>query len=251
MSEERIVPPTPQRLAAARREGRVARSAGVTTVVALLAAAVTLWFLCQRTFHTLGWFVRQQLASAGGNLEQAQARLASGRWIDFEWLLWLILPLWMCVLIASALANLAQGGWVWAPQRMVPDAARLWDQRRLTAMISLDRTIDVLVELTKLTVCFTVAAWGMWRVREQLVLGQGDLISGVSVVMRAVLGVVLQVLAALGVVSLADYAIQWWRHRQSLRMTAQEWQAEMKERDKGLNVLKTRPFASHTDERAA
>lgn len=252
MSEERIFPATPQRLAAARREGRVARSASVTSVAALLAAAGGLWWLGGRTFDSLGWFVRQQLTSAG-EIQDAERQLLTGQWLDLGWLAALVVPLLVCVLVVSMLANLAQGGLIWAPQRIAPDGSRLWNSQRLTATFSLARIVDVLIELAKLTVCFGVAGWGLWRAREQLVIGQGDLLSGVSSVMQAVCAVAIQVVVALGVISLGEYAVLWWRHRQSLRMTAQEWQAEMQERDAALHVRKTRPFAGQTTtgERAA
>jgi flagellar biosynthetic protein FlhB len=243
MSDERIFEPTPQRVAQARREGRVARSASLTTVVALLSSCLALWWYGAHIVDSLGWFLRQQLACEA-DLQLTVTQVEQLSTSTSLWLGQLLLPIFGCVFLTAIVANLSQGGFVWAPQRVVPDLGRLGPARRLTTMVAPERLLDVAIEFVKMSLCLTVAAVGLWTNREHLVVGHEEVYRSFAGATECIFRVLFQTLAVLGVISLLEYWLVHWRFRRSLRMTAEEWQAEMKERESTMRVSRLRRFAT-------
>lgn len=243
MSDERIFEPTPQRLAQAKREGHVARSPSLTTVVALSSGCLTLWWLGADMVDSLGWFLREQLTAAG----QLQLTLTDVSQLNTSTAIWLgklLLPIFGCVFVTAIVANLSQGGPVWAPQRVVPDLGRMGSARRVANMVAPDRFLDAAIEFLKMSLCLSVAAVGLWSHRNQLAVGQEDIYGSFAGAAECIFHVLFQALAVLGVISLLEYWLTHWRHRRSLRMTPEEWQAEMKERESTMKVSRLRRFAT-------
>ena len=247
MTEDRVFEPTPQRLARARREGHVARSPGLTTVVALSTGCLVLWWYGGQIVEALGWFTSREITQAADLQMTATDVVRQAKSISI-WGACLLLPVFGCVLLTAVVANLSQGGFVWAPSRISPQVDRLAPSSRLAGMFRSERLVDVIIEVLKMSLCLGVAAWGLWSRREQLAVGHESLHESSARAAACMFHVLFQSLAVLGVLGLVEYAIAHMRYRHSLRMTAEEWQADMKERESTMKVSRLQSFASGSTE---
>ncbi len=243
MSDERIFDPTPQRIARAKREGNVARSASLVTVVTMLGGFLLLWWYGAHLVESLGQFLRTRLASAP-QLELSVSGASQLGRDSATWMGQLLLPILICAFAVAIVANWTQGGWVWAPQRVSPDLQRLHPGKRLTSMFSTERLFDASIELLKMGVCLSVAAVGLWSNRTRLAVGSEGVFESFAGATECIFQIVFLSLAALGVISLAEYWLATSRHRRSLRMTAEEYQAEMKDRAPAMSVKRPNRYAS-------
>ena len=208
-----------------------------------MSGCLLLWWYGRHMISLLGLQLRDQLGAAGSlrmNVNDvAELNFATALSIGQ-----LLLPVFVCVFCAALVANLTQGGLVWAPSRIEPDLSRLQPGRRVASLVSWDRVVDAGLELLKMSVCLSVAGLALWAKRDQLAVGQESVYASFASAARCIFEVLFLALAALGSISLVEYWLTTLRHRKSLRMTAEEWQAEMKESEAAMSVKQMRKFAT-------
>lgn len=122
MSDERVIPPSARRLQAARAEGRFPRSREVAAGVLILLALSILSMSGANWFTASMDTLRESLTAEpmlAPTLEHVQG------W-GKQWLLrlcWKLLPI-LCFSMAAVWSlQLIQGGPVWLPQRLLPQAS--------------------------------------------------------------------------------------------------------------------------------
>lgn len=227
-AEERTESPTPHRREEARKEGRVARSADLTSSVALLAGLVLLNLFGPEMFGRL-----LALMSAIG--EPASARAADlPAWIERVGYgaAALLLPFLLAVLVATALAALLQTGGVVSWKPLTPKLEHLDPIKGVRRVFSMDALAKLGISLLK-TVLVAAVAFATIASQIAPVLGAGQL--GPRELLPVGGGIIFTLALRLGLVllvlGLLDYFYQWWKHEKSLRMTKQEIKDELKRMD--------------------
>lgn len=223
MAEEtdlsRTEPASPQRLLAARRAGDVPRSAEWSTWLVLLAGAGVLSEGAPRLFTAMQQLIQTAFRQAAHPLNN-----------PFELthtLLWLVLPVLLVVFVVALLAPLLLRGWVFVPDALRFDAARLRIFSALSRLGSADAGFDAVLFLLKVALFVGVAVWalnaGDWSAvapgvsangsHEMVWLGRGLLI----------------LIGWLALAAVLDAGWRRWRYRLRHAMTWQEVLAEARE----------------------
>lgn len=228
--------PTPERLRAARRDGRVPRNRNLTAVFVVMAG---LGLVAMRAETCVCQWGRMMISlwSEGPLVGEDPAQSIDQAFTLLRAVAQTMLPLLLGLLVVAFLVPIFQGGWVWAPRRLLPDMARLSPERGLREAFTSERFVEGLLALIKLGVALAVSVSCLWIRREELALcSRGDLGMGAAVMASLVLSVALYACSGVLIVSFVEYAYRWSRHRASLRMTIQEYRESMQERDAQLRV---------------
>jgi flagellar biosynthesis protein FlhB len=234
MAEERFEsgsePASSRRLREARARGEVPRSAELVSLAMLLAAAGMLSFGGGTLYQGLISMLAQGLQGAATFSFQHAIDLASigGK---------ALLPLLAVVFLAASIAPLLLSGWVFAPQVMALEPARLDPLQSLRRLFSLKGMYGVIKSLLAVGVlgamvwAYVRQTWPqllvLWGTKPQVSLpgmaiwlGKGLMISAGTVALTALL----------------DALWQWWRYLAGLSMTRGEVLAEAQEEEMSAAV---------------
>jgi flagellar biosynthetic protein FlhB len=124
---------------------------------------------------------------------------------------------------------LAQTWFLFLPDKIAPDVARLHPGRGWQRLLEGGNGVRSLLGLVKLLTIVAVAAGTLWGDRERLLttlaLAPAPL---AATLFQLLLDVGLRVALALAALAVLDYGYQFWRHEQQLWMTRQELQEEQR-----------------------
>jgi len=225
---EKTLDPTPHRRQQARREGHVAKSHELSSTGTLMVGLAALALLGGGLAGFLADFCRQQLS--GPPWLSADANFVADQWNAALWAVgrW-TLPILGLVCAGAAAVHLLQSGFLFLPQRLAPDLSRLDPMLGIRRMFSTAGAVRLALGLAKSAILLVAVAAVLYSQCDALLalsgLAPGPMAAqmGHILIWTAIkLGGVLLVLA------LADYAYQWHRHEQELKMTPQELREELR-----------------------
>jgi flagellar biosynthetic protein FlhB len=240
---EKSLDPTPHRRQQARREGHVAKSHDLGSAAMLLAGLAVLMMLGGGLAKFLVDYCRSQLGSQPWLAVDAESVV--GHWNATLWALGrYLLPILGLLCLAGAAVNVLQIGFLFLPQRLAFDLARLDPLQGLRRIFSTANLVQLGFGIFKLVAVLGVAGVVLYNQRNAI-LGLIYLApSAIAMqVTQIVLWTALKVGAALLVLALLDYAYQWWRHEQDLKMTPQELQEELRNLEGNPQVIARRKQA--------
>lgn len=227
-ASEKTIAPTPHRRQQAREEGRVAHSQDLAAAVLLVVGLATVLTLGGRLLEFFARLAQRQWGGAAWMTADSEFAVEQGRTLVVE-LAGTVAPLMGLLVAAGLVVHVAQTGFLWLPQRIVPDFNRVSPVTGWRRMMSMANWMRLAMGLVKLAVVGIVAGCSLYARRDEIVgsaalsLPQlGAFISDIAVWTG------LQIASALLGVAVLDYAYQWWRLQQELRMTPQELREEMK-----------------------
>jgi flagellar biosynthetic protein FlhB len=218
---------TPHRRQQAREKGHVAFSQDLSSALVLVGGVLALLYLGDRLVQTLAHLVQTHVsgadlstdpASANAALQRVLAEVARGG-----------LPLLVVLTLIGGLASVLQTGFLYVPQRVMPDFGRLSLLRGFQRIFSLAGVVRLGFGLFKVLVIFMVAGGVVYLRRAELLAAADYDVATLAVFLIDItLKTALWVGAALLVLAAFDYAWQRIRHERDLRMTPQEVREEMK-----------------------
>lgn len=223
---EKTFDPTPHRRQQARREGHVARSRDLASAAMLLLG---LGILAALGGSLAGFLVELCRGQLGGRAWlNADADFAVAQWHTVLWGLGRrLLPVLGLIFLAGIAVNVLQTGFLFLPQRLKPDPARINPLGGLARMFSAPNLVGLAFGVVKLIV---VGGVGF-----AVLYGECEAVAGLTSLApaemslslgRILLWTGLKLGAALFVLALLDYGYQRWRHERDLRMTPQELREE-------------------------
>lgn len=227
--EGRTEEPSEHKIRKAREEGKVAKSADLTSTLVLLVTTVTLAVLAGGILNNCASLVRFFLSLAGrpdSISGQAMYRACMGYFIRIA------LPLCLAAFLAALVGNVVQVGFLFTAKPITPDFTRIaprigrWLQRSFVsreAVFNLAKTI-VKAALVAAIVYVNIAG-AMTRV-ERLVLS--PLFAGISLVADIGFRIIVEAAVAMLAIALIDYWFQRRQHMESLKMSKQEMKEERK-----------------------
>jgi flagellar biosynthetic protein FlhB len=206
----------------------VAKSQDLGSAALLILAMVTLLTLGGGLVEWLVEYCRQQLGGKpwlATDPETAvfhwnQTMLALARWLA---------PLFGLLLAAAVAVNVAQVGFLFLPEKLAPDLARIDPLQGIRRLFSLPNVMRLAFGLFKIAVIAAVALTSLYNQR-QAILGLSALaVPEMALFMTQVLlWTALRIGVALLILSILDYGFQRWKYERDLRMTPQEMREEMK-----------------------
>ncbi|WP_417604479.1 flagellar biosynthesis protein FlhB [Oceanimonas baumannii] len=227
-SQDKSEQPTEQRKRKARREGQVARSKDLNTVVLLFLGGLVLWW--QTT--ALGAFFRRLFTLAmelPAVATHEPAHMLELLELALMATLWALLPVFLTLSVLLMLSGLVPGGLLFSWDSLQPKLSRLDPLSGLKRMFSRQTLVELLKSMLKVTLLGGTLAVLLYSQWERLVfLGRMPLVTGFGQGLGLLVLAVLALCAALAVIALLDVPFQKWSMNQKLKMTRQEVKDEQK-----------------------
>ena len=219
---------TPRRRQQARSQGHVAKSQDLVSALVMTGGLLALWIAGAGFGQFITDFATQQLSQpswqplTAGSLNNTcfQVVAATGRSLA---------PIMAIVMVVAVVANLGQTGFLFLPQRIAFDFNRIQPMTGMRRWTSTANLMQTQFGLAKTLVVITVALFGLWTHREQimgLVSQDPQLLTGT--LLKLVFTISLQVSFALVVLALTDYAFQRWQYEHNLRLSDDEMREELR-----------------------
>jgi flagellar biosynthetic protein FlhB len=221
-SEEKRHAPTDRRLRQAAEKGNIKRSqdfpkAAVTTAM-IVGAMTAAGGLC----GNLADYCASWLSLAG-----VSSVADANSWVHS--MIGVVGPVVFFFAAISLFASLFSGGWVFSLEQLMPDFSKIMPDHGLGQVFSMNGLVETGKNLLKVTVIG--GAGGV-----MIILHQQDFAALAGLTTPApglVLSLAFQALVVVGIVVLtlgsADLGLQYWMHRQQLRMSDSEIREEMKD----------------------
>lgn len=237
---EKTQEPTQHRRQQAREEGQVAKSQDLGSAAILLAGASGLLLMGKRLieffwgYSTTAWGDDAWLT--------ADTTFAVAAWNQtLTWLAPALLPLLVGFMLIAALAEMAQVGILWTPNRLMPDISRLDPIQGFSRIFSMSGAVRILFGLVKIALVGGIAFWSLYGERDTVfALAALDLRQLAWYLVEVLLWTTLKIAGFLLALALLDYLYQWWRHEQDLRMTLEEVREEMRNQQGDPQILARR-----------
>ena len=218
---ERTEPPTRLRLAEARKRGQVPRSADLTAAAVLLAGLGALALSGPRLADELVRMAASLLSFDSPSPDRAA--LAAPLWTAVAPVLWTLAPFWAAIVVAAAVAGVAQVGLPAGSEVIRPRAERLSPAAGLRRLVSGRGLIRAGLAMAKLAavalVSFTTIRSQLPRIEAASGAGVGDQAAAAG---RMIGHLSLRVVGVLAALSAVDWVYQRYQHRRDLMMTRRE-----------------------------
>ncbi|MCV6615604.1 MAG: flagellar biosynthesis protein FlhB [Cellvibrionaceae bacterium] len=228
-SQEKTEQPTPKRLEKAREEGQVPRSRELTTSVLLLGGTICLF--------VLGGFITERLkAIVSYNLAIEREAIFDTN-LMFSHLgeslydgLWVLLPIFAVLAIASIVGPIALGGWLFSAKSMAPKASRMNPLAGLKRMFGVKGLMELAKSVGKVLVVLILSLVLLnWLQEDILRLAYQDIYVALknSMVISGYAAIILA--ASTILIAIVDVPFQIWDNSRKLKMSMQEIKDEMKD----------------------
>ncbi len=229
--EGRTEDPTEQKIRKAREEeGKVAKSADVTSAIMLVLATLTIAVLSRWLWNTMlemvGFFVRQ----TGEINPRSEAGVLAAAF--YSYLIRLSLPVAAVCFVAALAGNLMQVGFMFTPKPITPDPKRIapnfgkWIKRSFGGE---EAAYNMAKNLGKIFLILLVSVLTVQPQIGRLIrLVDGTPYHGVILIAELAFRILLWTGVIFLVLSLFDYFFQKRQHLESLKMTKQEVKEERK-----------------------
>ena len=221
-TDQRTEQPTALRLAEARRQGQVARSADLTGVAVLLAAVVVLWLAGDV-------LLRELTEMVGGMLSFAHVApdvgIATGGsvWSAAGPVVWIAVCFCGVVALTAVLAGIAQVGLRMSGEVIRPQLDRLSAGQGLRRIFSSRGLVRATGALAKIAAVALVAGVTIRGQLPEIASACGFGLERQGASAWAMLGrMAWKIVLVLAVLGAIDWVYQWRIHRQDLMMTRRE-----------------------------
>ncbi len=246
--------PTPHRRQQARQQGHVAKSHDLTSAGMSLLGLAVLAMLGGGLLGFLAEYCRRQLGGEPWLVADAAFTIHHGLAV-----LWgvgrYLLPILGLLCLAGVVVNVVQVGFLFLPDKVAIDPARIDPLQGLQRLFSLGNLARLGLAVLKTAVVLAVAG--------VVIYGQRDTILGLTGLpipqltrqaAQIIFWTALEIGAALFALSLLDYSYQWWKHEQDLKLTPPELREELRNLEGNPQVVarrKHRQLEQDTNRRAA
>lgn len=228
-AQEKTEEATPKRQEKAREDGQVPRSRELTTSAVLLAGTVGLWVFGGLITQTLAEVLRFNFELERADLFDPQrmfVQLGHSFWASLASLI----PLFVVLGVAAAMAPIALGGWLLSAKSLAPKSSRLDPVAGLKRMFSAKSLVELFKSIGK--VGFVVTAAYLTLVmfeKELLLLSQLSVEGGIAHSLYISLWAAIWISASTLAIAMIDIPFQIYDHSKKLKMSRQEVKDEMKD----------------------
>lgn len=228
--EGRTEDPTEQKIRKAREDGKVAKSADVSSAVVLLFSVVALGILGNYMLTNLLDMTRYYLERAG-NVDVTESGVLMRAF--FGYFIRISLPLAMVAFVAAVFGNVVQFGFLFTTKPITPDFNRIapkfgkWVER---SFASTEALFNFARNTGKVLVIGSIAFIVIRSRFDQLAnMLRVPYLQAFGFIAQSVFVLLLSAAVTLLILSLFDYLFQRQQHREQLKMTKQEVKEERKQ----------------------
>ena len=237
--QERTEQATPKRREEARKRGQVARSMELTSAAMILGSAMALFLMGPMAIVRS----REQIVHTWTGLSTAPMTQQGFLFLmqaSIGTTLAIVLPIALFLSGVGILSYLLQQGFLWAPDQLLPDVARINPIEGFKRIFSVRALVNLVKTLIKFSLLAAITYWVIrgqmpsvvtsLQVEPQQMLGLSGGLMGRLIIWSGTL------IAVLGFI---DYAFEHWEHERRLRMSRQELREEFKQTE-GDPLLRAR-----------
>ncbi|MBR9856994.1 MAG: flagellar biosynthesis protein FlhB [Gammaproteobacteria bacterium] len=230
-SQDKSEQPTEQKKRKARRQGQVARSKDLNTVVLLLLGGIMLlWQTAALSDFFKRLFILNMELPAVATREPEQMMLYLEQSLMAA--VWALLPLFLTLSVLLVFSGLMPGGLLLSWDSLQPKFERLNPLSGLKRMFSKQTLVELLKAMLKVSLLGGALAGILYSQWERLVfLGRQSLYTGFGQGLGLLVLAVLVLCVVLALVAVIDVPFQRWSMTQKLKMTKQEVKDEQKSSD--------------------
>lgn len=219
--------PTQHRRDEARRKGQIPKSQDLASAALLVGALLALMYFGRGMSQFFVEYLKLQLGTAWLHTDRdttvAQYRDMLGELGES------VLPFLGAILLVAVAVNVGQIGFMFLPEKLAFDFGRINPIKGVGRLFTLSNFTRLGFGVFKIIIVACVAFWSLWGRKEEIVtLGLHSALQVSIFIVDVSLWTALKIGAALLILALLDYAFQYWKHEQDLRMTDQEMQEEMR-----------------------
>lgn len=214
--------PTARRLRQEAEKGNVRRSQDLPKAAAIVLVVTIALNAAAVVGNRLSGMFATDLAQAGAG----GVGLAAG-WAAA--VAHAVAPLLLLVAAMSCLASLAPGGWVFALQTLAPDWSKMLPSHGLGQVFSGTGILETLKSVLKFLVIGGAGALMIAGAMPDFLALAAPVAPPGGALVGICLHILTAVCAAIVLLAVGDVGLQYWMHRQKLRMTDNEMRDEMKE----------------------
>jgi flagellar biosynthetic protein FlhB len=239
-SGEKSQDPTPHRRQQAREEGQVVHSQDLAAAALLTVGLIVLLTMSGPVMRFFEAFALEQL---GGDawLSTDRDSLTQFWWATSWDLAKVVLPVLGVLLLTGVLAHLFQVGFLFLPNKLLPDVSRLNPLSGFSRIFSMASAVQLVFGCFKIAVVAGVAYWSLSSRQDELLALAGLELPQIATFMTEILlWTSIKVCVALFLLALMDYLYQYRRQEQNLKMTPQEVREEMKNLQGNPEVISRR-----------
>jgi len=227
--EDRTEQPTEKRLREARERGDVPRSRELGNVAVLGAASIALLSTGAHIASTARTWLHDALVIDPAMVGQHDRMLAHAGRLVVDLLL-PFAPVIGVTLLACLIGPAVMGSLRISGQALQPDFKRLSPLAGLSRMYGRDSLVELFKSLLRVALVGGVGAWVVRGALPQLAsMSRMDLDVAIATGMHTLLGALLAMAMAMGLLAAIDVPWQRFRHRSRLKMTKQELRDELKQ----------------------
>ncbi|MGD8758555.1 MAG: flagellar biosynthesis protein FlhB [Deltaproteobacteria bacterium] len=223
----------------AREKGQVAKSREIPSVAVLLTGLSTLYLF--------GSFIYSHIRSLMQESFSMIARPSLGM-MDFlalnydmvQRFIIIMAPLMIAVFVIGILTNVAQVGWLFTWEPLIPQPSKLSPIKGIGRLFSKHSLVELFKSIAKLTLVGLIVYWTVKGEMARFVsLGEMEVPGIALYILKVILKIFLRVSMAMIFLAVLDYAFQKWQFEQKLKMTKQEVKEELKQSE-GDPLVKSR-----------
>lgn len=228
-AQERTEKATPRRIEEARRKGQVAKSTDLTGAFCVLIMVALVYFIREQFFLDLQRYLTGHFSNVAALVVMQKSPLAPLNDAAI-FALKLLLPFFGVAMVAVIAVNLAQVGFLFAPQVLQPKFEKLNPLSGLQQMFSMRSLMELIKSVLKFSIIGFITYFLIRSKLNELILvfhqGPGGIYQAVT---SFILTVAWWAALAYLALSLLDYMYQRYDYQKSLRMSKQEVKEEFKQ----------------------
>jgi len=229
MSEEKHHAPTERRLAQAAEKGDVKRSVDlpraasvVLTVTIGVSAAAEIGVQVQNLLGT--WLSQAGNGTAAIAMAWTNSMIAE------------LTPLMFLIIGLAVGTSLLSGGWILSLQQLMPDLKKISPAQGLSQIFSKHGLTETAKSMVKFIIIGGIGADMIYKhAADFAALAAASAPSG-GLLVSLCLQILTAICVALVALAAVDFVLQYWMHRQKLRMSDQDMRNEMKDSVGNLHV---------------
>ena len=228
MDERKTIPATPHKREEAKRKGQVAKSTDVNIALTLLAGMLILHAVGANMFYHIRNIAREiffNLSSAQLNQENVYAYFLSA----LPKLFLIMAPLMLGLLLIGCFANIIQVGFLFTIEPLIPKIERISFTKGVSNLFSKRRLVELLKSLLKVILIGCIGysiLTSAWKHCDEL--GNMEISEAFAYTGKLTFKIGISMSGALLFLALCDYAYQRWEHEQSIKMTREEFEEDVK-----------------------
>lgn len=228
--EGRTEEPTEQKIRKAREEGKVAKSAELTSALVLLFPVVMIGVLAPFIFQQMAEMLRYFFSSSAEIDVTRQATIVP---VFYSYFIKLVLPVAAVAFVAAIMGNVFQVGFLFTTKPITPDLTKIiprFGRFFRKSLFSGEALFNLGKSILKIAIIAFVAYLNIRSDYPKLAhLATAPFLLGVRTIASVAFRILVEAAIAMLLISLPDYLFQRRLHIESLKMSKQEVKEERKQ----------------------